>query len=84
MRGSALLRDNRDTRHESRDMIEFTVPAMSCGHCVQAITRALQAVDPTAQVRVELESRHVRVESSRDAAEFARALDEAGYPPDPA
>jgi copper chaperone len=65
-------------------MIEFTVPALSCGHCVQVITRALQALDPLAQVRVDLDSRQVRVESTRDAAEFARALDEAGYPPDPA
>jgi len=82
--GSASLRDNRRHTHESRDMIEFTLPAMSCGHCVQAITRALQAIDPLAQIRVELDSRHVSVESARDAAEFARALDEAGYPPDPA
>lgn len=65
-------------------MIEFSVPAMSCGHCVQAVTRALQAVDPTAQVLVDLESKRVRVDSARDAAELTRALDEAGYPPDPA
>ena len=32
----------------------FKVENMSCQHCVSAITRALQALDPAAQVCVDL------------------------------
>ncbi|PTT89539.1 copper resistance protein CopZ, partial [Pseudomonas sp. HMWF005] len=32
----------------------FNVQGMSCGHCVNAITRAVQAKDPAASVRVDL------------------------------
>ncbi|MRD49122.1 heavy-metal-associated domain-containing protein [Caenimonas koreensis] len=62
-------------------MIEFNVPAMSCGHCVRAITEALQEADPAAKVQVDLASKKVEVESSTDRATLAAALSEAGYAP---
>ena len=62
-------------------MIEFNVPAMSCGHCVGAITQALQLVDPQALVEVELAGKTVKVESSADRQALASALVAAGYPP---
>ena len=62
-------------------MIEFTVPDMSCGHCVAAITRSAKAVDPAADVQVDLASRRVRIRSDRPRDGFAAALAEAGYAP---
>ena len=62
-------------------MIEFTVPEMSCGHCVGAITRALKAADPAAQVDVTLADKKVRVQSTADRQALAAALTEAGYEP---
>ena len=62
-------------------MIEFEVPAVSCGHCVRAVTEAVQEVDPGAKVGVDLDRKKVSVESSADRAALARALSEAGYPP---
>lgn len=62
-------------------MIEFKVPAMSCGHCVQAVMRAVQSVDPRAEVRVDLASKTVAVESATDRPQLAAALADAGYPP---
>ena len=62
-------------------MIEFDVQAMSCGHCVTAVTEAIKAVDPQAQVQVDLTAKKVRVESAEPRAELAAALTEAGYPP---
>ena len=64
-------------------MIEFHVPDMSCGHCVAAITRALQALDPGARVQAELPERRIRVDSARPAETLRQALEDAGYPPAP-
>ncbi|NPC58708.1 heavy-metal-associated domain-containing protein [Caenimonas soli] len=61
-------------------MIEFDVQAMSCDHCVDAVTRAVKLVDPQAKVEVDLAAKKVKVESSRDRAFIAGALAEAGYP----
>jgi copper chaperone len=62
-------------------MIEFDVQAVSCGHCVRAVTEAVREVDPAAKVDVDLDRKKVTVESSADRATLARALSEAGYPP---
>lgn len=52
---------------------------MSCGHCVRAITQAIQALDPQAQVQVSLSEVSVTVESSLTQAAIAAAMEEAGY-----
>lgn len=62
-------------------MPEFHIPAMTCGGCVRAITRAVAAVDPGARVEADLAARRVRivpVDGTADA--FEAALREAGYP----
>ena len=61
--------------------MEFDIPAISCGHCVKAVTEALQSLDPAAKVNVDLASKKVTVESSKDRPALAAALTEAGYPP---
>jgi copper chaperone len=60
--------------------MEFTIPAMSCGHCAGAITQAVKSLDPNAQVDVDLASKKVVVQSSQDKPTVAAALAEAGYP----
>ncbi|MBK5304758.1 MULTISPECIES: heavy-metal-associated domain-containing protein [Gammaproteobacteria] len=45
----------------------FNVEGMSCGHCVKAITQALQAKDPAASVRIDLAAKEVGVESALTA-----------------
>jgi len=62
-------------------MIEFNIPAISCNHCVGAVTRAAQAVDPAARVRVDLALRRVEIESTLPAEVFRAALVEEGYAP---
>ena len=63
-------------------MIEFTIQAISCGHCVRAVTEAVRSVDPQAQVDVDLASRNVRIETTSGRDAVADALTLAGYPPD--
>ena len=60
-------------------MHEFKVNDMSCNHCVQAITKATLAVDPQAQVDIDLPGRTVRIESGTSAETFHNAIEEAGY-----
>ncbi|WP_347903855.1 cation transporter [Pseudomonas purpurea] len=57
----------------------FNVQGMSCGHCVQAITRALQAQDPAASVRVDLAAKEVGVESALSAEQVISLISEEGY-----
>ena len=61
-------------------MDEFKVEGMSCGHCVNAVTKAVKALDPAAKIEVDLANKKVKVESDRDHATVAGALTEAGYP----
>lgn len=60
-------------------MLKFDVEGMSCGHCVQAVTRAVHLVDPKAEVAVDLAGKTVAVESGGDPGQFAAAVEQAGY-----
>jgi len=62
-------------------MLEFDIPNISCGHCVRAVTEAVQAADPQAQVKVDLPTHHVSVQSSATRETLVAQLVQAGYPP---
>ena len=62
-------------------MIEFQIPAMSCGHCVQAVTEAVKTADPAAEVNIDLPSKTVRVQTTADRQALVEQLTEAGYTP---
>lgn len=57
----------------------FQVKGMSCGHCVRAVTQAVQALDPQAQVTVDLPTGQVTVNSKLSRAATAAAISEEGY-----
>ena len=57
----------------------FQVQGMSCGHCVGAVTQAVKSVDPQAEVKVDLASGKVEVQTGGDHAAIARAIEEEGY-----
>lgn len=65
-------------------MIELNVKEMTCGHCVTAVTHAVNSVDPSPAMQVDLQSGWVRVEGRSAAGELIKALDDAGYPASPA
>jgi copper chaperone len=62
-------------------MYRFTLPDMSCGHCVAAITEALKTVDAQARVDIDLQAKTAQVDSAQPRDALAAALTEAGYPP---
>lgn len=57
----------------------FNVQGMSCGHCVRAITQAVQAKDPAASVQVDLGAKEVGIESRLSADEVISLISEEGY-----
>lgn len=62
-------------------MLEFEVKDMTCGHCVGAITRAVQEEAPNASVEVDLAKHLVRVDGTLDTASIEKVIREAGYTP---
>lgn len=60
-------------------MQQFKVSGMSCGHCVRAITQAIQMLDQAATVEVDLAAGLVRVEGSLNAEQIQTAIREEGY-----
>ncbi len=63
-------------------MMEFTIPSMTCGHCVGVVTKAIERIDARARVDIALSTHQVRVETKVDPQSIRRALTEAGYPPE--
>ena len=57
----------------------FQVQGMSCGHCVRAITQALQAADDEAVVEVDLAAGEVRVASTLSSEQISALIAEEGY-----
>jgi copper chaperone len=60
----------------------FTIPNLSCGHCVRAITEAVKAADPAGEVKADPATRQVEVNSTLPREALAAVLAEAGYAPD--
>ncbi len=61
-------------------MLAFKVDDMTCGHCVSTIRKAIEAVDPGAQVQVDLPAHRVHVETAfGNVASLAAAITAAGY-----
>ncbi len=71
------------TCHSNPTMHQFTLPDMTCGHCVAAITEALHAADSQARVDIDREARTAQVDSALPRDTLAAALAQAGYPPAP-
>ena len=57
----------------------FTVTGMTCGHCEKAVARALQEVDPQAQVAIDRAQNLVQVQSTQAREALAHAIAEEGY-----
>ncbi|MGA9701678.1 heavy-metal-associated domain-containing protein [Pseudomonas sp.] len=57
----------------------FSVEGMTCGHCVRAVTQAVQSQDPAANVNVDLAAKQVKVESGLSAEQVISLITEEGY-----
>ncbi len=70
--------------NSSTSSLTYSVPAMSCGHCVNAITDEVTQVDGVSDVAIDLDTKLVVVsgEDLSDAA-IREAIVEAGFDPAP-
>lgn len=57
----------------------FEVKGMTCGHCEKAVTRAIQQLDPQAEVKIDRSLDKVEVRSQQPRAMLAKAIAEEGY-----
>lgn len=55
------------------------VKGMTCQHCVKGVTRAVQAHDAAADVKIDLATGQVLVTSALPAATIRAAIEEEGY-----
>lgn len=60
--------------------MRFKVSSMTCGHCVRSITRALQAIDADAKVRIDLATGIAEVDGLLSVDQALSAMAEQGYP----
>ena len=60
-------------------MLELRVEGMTCGHCVQSVTKAVQSIDPAAKVAIDLKAQRVSVQTDAEPAAVTSAIEEAGY-----
>lgn len=61
-------------------MLNLKVSGMTCGGCINAVTRAIQAQDPVAIVQVDLATQMVSLQTSLSAAQAAQLIADAGFP----
>ena len=61
--------------------MRFHIKNMTCGGCVRSVTKAIQSVDPAADVKADLVSHKVDVASTAPRERLVAALTEIGYAP---
>jgi len=61
-------------------MLSLKVSGMTCGGCIKAVTKAIQAQDAQAKVEVDLASQMVNLETSLSAAQAGQIITDAGFP----
>lgn len=60
--------------------MKLIVDNMSCQHCVNTITKAINDIDPKAKVKIDLAKHEVDIEGGTISQEAAIvAINEAGY-----
>lgn len=64
-------------------MMTFSVPKMSCGHCMASIEGKILDADEGADVQCDLAERRVVVESVLDAVAIMAAIEAAGFEASP-
>lgn len=60
-------------------MFEIKVSGMTCGGCVNSVTKALKSFDSNALVEVNLENQLIKIESTKAKSEIANVIEEAGF-----
>ncbi|MFC0864043.1 heavy-metal-associated domain-containing protein [Sphaerimonospora cavernae] len=57
----------------------LSVPGITCGHCVNAISEAVGEIPGVSAVEVDLSAKTVTVAGAADPSAVRAAIDDAGY-----
>ncbi|SMF91135.1 Heavy-metal-associated domain-containing protein [Azospirillum oryzae] len=60
-------------------MLTLKVSGMTCGHCAQTVTKAVEAVPAVDRALVDLKAGQVSVEGKADESVIRQAIEDAGY-----
>ncbi len=60
-------------------MLRLNIEGMHCGGCASSVTRAIQTLDPLAQIRVDRAARTVEADTAVDSALILTAIKDAGF-----
>ena len=60
-------------------MLKLKVDGMTCGHCAQTVTKAVEGLPSVDRALVDLAAGEVTVEGAADEDAVRRAIEEAGY-----
>ena len=58
---------------------QFEVKGMTCGHCENAVKKALMRLDPKATIEIVRTENKVSVQSEQTRAALANVIAEEGY-----
>ncbi len=61
-------------------MLNFQVSGMTCGGCVNAVTRAIRSKDLQAQVTVDLAKQQIELNTTLSIEQARELIEEAGFP----
>jgi len=61
-------------------MLSLKVFGMTCGGCINAVTRAIQSEDPQAKVQADLATQIVDLETTLSAEQASQLLSDVGFP----
>jgi copper chaperone len=59
--------------------MQFHIENMTCGGCVRSVTKAIQSVDPVAQVNADPATHKVDVTTTAPRAKLEAALADVGF-----
>jgi copper chaperone len=61
--------------------MKFQIENMTCGGCARGVTRAIQALDPAAEVEADTVARRIEVRTTADPKAVEAAIAGAGFTP---
>ena len=61
-------------------MLSLKVSGMTCGGCIKAVTKAIQAQDPSATVQADLGTQIISLETTLSQAQASQLITDAGFP----
>lgn len=59
--------------------LQLMIPDMACSACVETITKAVQVIDPTAEINADVKTKQVSIETQANEASIRDAIAAAGY-----